>query len=98
MLGLVLIYVTLILTWFGLWLRVGDGIWWMTLLNRIVPQMFAPAPLVILLAVFGRQRRLIAVSFIPPLIFGMLFWPYLIPRFAQINGKPDLRVMTYNVL
>jgi endonuclease/exonuclease/phosphatase (EEP) superfamily protein YafD len=91
-------HVALILVWFGLWLVVGDGLWWVALLNRIVPQMFAPTPLVILLAVISRQRRLITVSFIPLLVFVALFWPYVIPRPAQMTGRPALRVMTYNVL
>ena len=73
--GLTLTYVAALVIWFGLWLVVGDDIWWMVILNRFVPQMFAPAPLFILLAIFSRRLGLIATSLIPLLIFGLLYWP-----------------------
>jgi endonuclease/exonuclease/phosphatase (EEP) superfamily protein YafD len=70
----------------------------MALLNRIVSPLFAPAPFAILLALVTRQGRALVVSLIPLLIFGGLFWPYLIPRPALVTRGPVLRVMTYNIL
>lgn len=94
---LILVYATWLVGWFGLWLLVGDGFWWMVLLNRSVPYMFVPVPFLIFLAVRSRQRHLIVASLILPLVFGTLFWPYFVPRLAP-SGRPNLRVMTYNVL
>jgi endonuclease/exonuclease/phosphatase (EEP) superfamily protein YafD len=91
-------YVAWMVIWFGLWLSVRDAWWWLALLNRIVPHMFAPAPLVVLTAIASRERRLIIVSIAPPLIFAALFGPYVIPQPARSSGDASLRVMTFNVL
>jgi endonuclease/exonuclease/phosphatase (EEP) superfamily protein YafD len=92
------VYVILILVWLGLWLATGDDLWWMALLNRIVVPLFVPALLAILLALVSHQNKAFIVSLVPPLIFGGLFWPYLIPRPVPNVGQPILWVMTYNVL
>lgn len=92
-------YVTAIVVWFGLWLAIKDGWWWLTVLNRYAPHLFLPAPFILLLAAVSRQRRLaIIAALVPLLIFGWLYWPYLIPRPVQTTSRPTLRVMTFNVL
>jgi endonuclease/exonuclease/phosphatase (EEP) superfamily protein YafD len=96
--ALTIIYVAGILLWFGLWLLVGDRVWWTTFLNLHVPCLFVPAPLIILLTALSRQRQSIVLSFIPLLIFGMLYWPYVIPQSTQSDRMSNLQVMTYNVL
>ena len=95
-----LIYTAFLLIWFGLWLTIGDGFWWLTLLNRLVPYLFVPAPVLILPALLNRQRWLILALLIPAALFIFLYQPYLIPRptQAQAGEAAGLKVMTYNVL
>ncbi|MBI3240978.1 MAG: endonuclease/exonuclease/phosphatase family protein [Chloroflexi bacterium] len=92
------VYNALIVIWFGLWLTVRDGWWWLTVINRFVPHLFAPILVILPLALFSRRHRAIAASLIPPLVFGALYWPYFGPHLAQPDQTPSLRVMTYNVL
>jgi endonuclease/exonuclease/phosphatase (EEP) superfamily protein YafD len=91
-------YAILILIWFGLWLAVKDGWWWMASLNRFAPQLFLPAPFILLLAVMSGQRKLVLAALVPIFIFSWLYWPYFIPRPAQSLSGPTLRMMTFNVL
>lgn len=91
-------YAVWVLAWSILWLTVRDGVWWLALLNRVVPQMFAPAPLVWLLAIVSRRREAIIASIVPPLIFAAVYWPYLVPRQTRTVSGPTLKVMTFNVL
>lgn len=93
-----LVYSALITIWFGLWLTVRDGWWWLTVINRFGLQLFAPVLIILPLALFSRRREAIAASLIPPLVFGALYWPYFTPCLARPNQTPSLRVMTYNVL
>jgi endonuclease/exonuclease/phosphatase (EEP) superfamily protein YafD len=96
---LVTVYVTLISLWFVLWLTIGDGNWWLTLLNRIVPHLFAPMPLLLALAILSRCFKPTLVLLVPVLIFGGLYYPYLLPKLVQPKeGGSELSVMTYNVL
>jgi endonuclease/exonuclease/phosphatase (EEP) superfamily protein YafD len=96
---LVAVYATLITLWFVLWLTIGDRIWWLTLLNRVVPHLFVPLPLLLALAIVSRCFKPITVLLIPGLIFGGLYYPYLLPKLTQEKeSHPELRVMTYNVL
>jgi len=81
-----------------LWLVVRDSWWWLALLNRVASYMFVPVPAIALLAAVNRWRRVIEVSLVPPLIFSLIFWPYVIPHAAPTAAHSDLRVMTYNVL
>lgn len=96
---LVLTYVELLLIWFGLWLIPGgDRFWWMSVLNSIPLYLFLPLPLCILLAALLRNRALLALTLLPLAIFFGLFGVYYWPHLANNQAKPDLRVMTYNVL
>ena len=97
--NLTLIYVVAILIWFGLWLVVGDGWWWMMGLNRYATNfLFRPAPFIFLLAFLSRRPSIIAATALPLLIFYFIYWPYLTPRPAIPLEKPDLKVLTYNIL
>ncbi len=91
-------YAALILIWFGLWLTVRDGWWWLTVINRFALHLFASILVILPLALFSRRRQAIAASLIPPLVFGALYWPYFGPRLARPDQTPSLQVMTYNVL
>jgi vancomycin resistance protein VanJ len=91
-------YTTWMAVWFTLWLTVRDGWWWLGLLNQVVPQMFAPAPLMMALAVVSRSARLILASLVPPLSFAAIYWPYVVPQPARPADGAALKVMTFNVL
>lgn len=96
---LAIIYVSLISLWFMLWLVVGDGNWWLTLLNRIVPFLFIPVPILLAVAILTRQIKLIPALLVPALIFVWLYRPYLLPDLAgEVSTGSELTVMTYNVL
>jgi endonuclease/exonuclease/phosphatase (EEP) superfamily protein YafD len=96
---IVVIYVVLISAWFVSWLIVGDSNWWLIVINRIVPYLFIPALLFLAGAIFSLKFGTIIPLLLPILIFGRLYHPYLLPKFAQSNeGNSELRVMTYNVL
>jgi vancomycin resistance protein VanJ len=95
---LIIGYVAPIVVWFGLWLIVRDGWWWLALLNRIVPYLFAPAPLIVLIALAARKPGWIAASLVPPIIFLGLFGPYLVPQPIRPVDGARLSVMTFNVL
>ncbi len=89
-------YVTLICAWFILWHFTADDLWWMSLINHAVPYLFVPLPVLAMRAVAKRSVVVVALL-VPVLIFGYLYWPYLIPQPAR-TGEPWLRVMSYNIL
>ena len=95
---LVIIYVSLIVLWAILWLIVDDITWWLTLLNRLVPYLFVPVPVLLILTLLTRHFKQMLLLVIPILIFGLIYHPYLLPKPAQAGRTADLRVMTYNVL
>ena len=92
-------YIILISTWFLSWLTVGDVTWWLVLINRIVPYLFAPIPVFLILGIYSRRYKLLAALLVPSLIFLWLYHPYLFPRTSpSTEGGSQLTVMTYNVL
>ncbi len=94
--GVVVSYVSLLAGWFAAWLIVGDGTWWLILLNRIVPYMFIPGLLLLLSVLVARKFRLLFLLSVPGIIFLILYYPYVLP--TVVAEKPsDLSVMTYNV-
>lgn len=68
------------------------------MLNRLVPYFFVPVPILLLLALITRRFKLLLPLIVPVLVFGWLYYPYLLPKPAQAANEIDLRVMTYNVL
>jgi endonuclease/exonuclease/phosphatase (EEP) superfamily protein YafD len=93
-----LIYVIFIISWFILWLTVGDKNWWMSAINTIVPCLFLPTLLLLFLFIRIHSLRVLLQLLIPVLIFGTLYFPYLLPRTTKTNENPNLGVITYNAL
>ena len=90
-------YVLFTCTWFVLWLTIGDGPWWLTVLNRVVPYLFLPALLFLVWLLRARQYKFTALLILPVSIFSFLYHPYLLPTYSK-PAPADLSVMTYNVL
>jgi endonuclease/exonuclease/phosphatase (EEP) superfamily protein YafD len=85
--------------WFALWLIMGDGPWWLTVLNRIVPYLFLPVPLFLMGLARNRHYKLTALFMLPVSMFVFLYHPYVLPRyFKPAIAQSELSVMTYNVL
>lgn len=95
---LVLVYVALVGLWTVSWLIVGDANWWLTLLNRLAPYLFLPVPVLFFLTLRIRRFKLVLPLLVPTLVFGTLYYPYLLPKPAPAVNTADLSVMTYNIL
>lgn len=92
-------YSLLTLLWFISWLLVRDANWWLVLMNRGVPYIFIPTLFLAVWIVFVRQPKRLMPLLVPVIIFAILYYPYLFPKFAQpTDGSNSLKVMTYNVL
>jgi vancomycin resistance protein VanJ len=92
-------YVLGLLIWLGLWLAVGDGVWWLVLVHRVVPLLFAPWPFLVGLHVIGRGPKwLWLILIVPMLVFGGFYYPYVLPHLKRPSESPDVSVMTYNIL
>lgn len=96
---LLYIYIIFICIWFLLWLTIGDGPWWLTVFNRVVPYLFLPAPLFLVVLARTRKYRLAALLLLPLAIFSFLYHPYIFPNLSKADAsRVNLIVMTYNVL
>ena len=92
-------YTVAILVWFLLWLTTGDGFWWMALLNRGVPYLFLPTPVLLLWGILIRKYKETLPLVLPLLFFGMIYHSYIFPDTRKgIEVVPEFKVMTYNVL
>lgn len=92
-------YSGLIVLWYFFWLFLGDGYWWLVMLNRYAVYLFLPClPLLFGVVLMRRSKHGLPLV-IPAVILFLLYHPYLIPRPARaIGDSRSLRVMTYNVL
>lgn len=79
---------------------VGDGIWWLALINTFI--MWAFAPLVILIPLFAllRQRMMLLRTLPFVLIAVVWFVPYFLPKAvaASESDGPVVSVMSFNLL
>ncbi len=89
-------YVVLICAWFALWRWVADDLWWLSLINHVVPYLFVPLQIRAVWAI-ARRANVGLPLLVPMLIFGTLYWPYVVPQPPR-TGEPWVRVMTYNIL
>jgi endonuclease/exonuclease/phosphatase (EEP) superfamily protein YafD len=94
-------YLVSIVLWFGLRLLFFDRFWWLALLNTLAFYLFLPLAILLPLALWGRQRRLVFGLLFPCLLFLSLFQPLINPlakatRPAQTT--PALKVMSFNML
>ena len=97
----VILYAASVVGWAIARQLVGDGFWLLALVNALAVYLFAPLPLMALLALLARRRAAWAALLVLALLFAGLFDGELTPplRMAHAgDGAPALTVMTYNVL
>lgn len=97
----VLLYAALVIGWAVAHRLVGDGFWLLALANSFAVYLFAPLPLMALLAVLARRRLTWLALLSVALIFWGLFGADLTPPAPVARADaaaPTLTVMTYNVL
>jgi endonuclease/exonuclease/phosphatase (EEP) superfamily protein YafD len=96
----ILSYGALILAWYLAFRTLGDGLWWLGLLNAFALYLFAPLPPLAILALLTRQRRAWLALLSAGAIFAALFGDLLLPPLAITHAgipQPSLTVMSYNV-
>ncbi len=91
------IYLIGMLLYFALRLALGDGIWWIALLNAFVIYTFSPLlillPLLLLLGLWRTFARLSILAALSIVWFG----PFFQPQFVAPAREPTLRIATYNL-
>lgn len=92
-------YFTLLFSWVILYALFGDRMWWLFMLNALAVWLFAPLPVIFLIACLTRRRELWAGTGLAFLLavglFGSLFVP---PLTVSTPPGQVITVMTYNVM
>jgi vancomycin resistance protein VanJ len=95
------LYLFSLILWFSLRLIFFDRFWWLALLNTLAFYLFLPLLLLLPLALWARQRRLVVGLIVPCLLFLVLFQSLVNP-FAKATrpaqAEPTLKVMSFNLL
>lgn len=90
-------YLSSLVIWLSLRSLFFDRFWWLALLNTFAPYLFLPIVVLLPLAFWTRNRRLLVALSLGCLLFVVLFPPRL--NFATTARRETmLRVMTFNVL
>lgn len=96
-----LLYAALVLGWVIAHRAVGDGFWLLALANAFAVYLFAPLPLVAVLAAVARQRKAWIALFVVAVLLVGLFGDELLPPLTIAHAGSEaasMTVMTYNVL
>ena len=91
-------YVIGLAIWFVLWLTVKDGYWLLVLINRFVPYLLIPLPILLALNLPFRQWKPAAALLLPTLLFISFYNPYVVPKITLSHTEPELKILTFNVL
>ena len=97
----VVLYAALVTGWAIAHRLVGDGFWLLALTNALAVYLFAPLPLVAILALVARHRVGWISLAIAALLFVGFFGGELTPPLRMVHAAddtPTLTAMTYNVL
>ncbi len=91
-------YSILLSAWYCAMRLIGDKPWWMTILNQGAMLFMIPVMILLGWAIIYPGRRLWLALLPALLMLGLVLGPYALPYPAMARPKPDLRVLTYNVL
>jgi vancomycin resistance protein VanJ len=94
-------YVLAVAAWVIAHELTGDDFWLLALANALAVYLFAPLPIMALLALLARRRTAWVSLATAALLFVGLFWGELTPPVPTVRAgddTPSLTVMTYNVL
>ena len=90
-----LLLVAVLITRYGL----GDRTWWSFAANALLLYVFLPAPIVLLVVAFRRQREGYIVVGLSALLFAWHWGRLFVPRGgAPQTTRNEFRVMSYNAL
>jgi vancomycin resistance protein VanJ len=93
------VYFTFLLGWVILRALAGDRWWWLFMFNSLALYLFAPLPVILIVAILGRRRDVwmgLSVSLVAAVyLFGGLFW---CKSTALHAAGTSLTVMSYNIL
>lgn len=92
-------YVAALFAWFGVRQLAGDFNAYFFGLNALALYLFLPLPFLLPAAMFARSRWIVA-TFVPGAALFLFLWGGLFLPAAGVSpdGRPILRLMTYNVL
>ena len=91
------LYLLLFMIYLGLRLTLGDGLWWLSLLNTFAHFWFLPLALFIPLALLIRQRQAL-LRLLPVIaVGGLWFVPYYLPAQSSTEDGLILTVLNANV-
>lgn len=76
----------------------GNQIWIVDALGYLLPWLFVPSLLLLLLAIISRSRVIIIAAAIPLLLFVLSYGRFFLPKGSAGETSRSLTVMTYNVL
>jgi endonuclease/exonuclease/phosphatase (EEP) superfamily protein YafD len=93
------VYFSGLFAWLGVYFIKGDWGGLLTPLNALAVYLFAPLPLVLLLALVSRRGELWLGLLLGGLAFAALWGADFLPTHSRaLAAAPRLKVMTYNVL
>jgi vancomycin resistance protein VanJ len=90
------VYLILMIGYLLLRVTVGDGLWWLSLLNAFAHLLFLPLIVLLPLALLIHRRSALRLT---PLLLvaGLWFVPYYLHRTPDQPSQPALHVLTFNI-
>lgn len=95
---LVWVYFTLVFAWAILHPFLGDHPWWLFAVNALAFYLFAPLPLVLLIAFSLRRLDIWLGAFVVFLLAVFLYGKLFLPPEQSAHPAQSVTVMTYNLL
>jgi endonuclease/exonuclease/phosphatase family metal-dependent hydrolase len=92
----VVVYAVALYARWGAGLLFGDAWWLLALANTFAVYLFVPMPVAALVALIARNRAAGLAVLAGGALFAALYWPQLVPRYAEQPSGEVIRVMTFN--
>jgi len=90
-------YVGLTVAWWGLRLALADRLWWLALLNTLAFYWFAPLVVLLPVALWQRQRRLLCGLALPLALFCYLFGGLFVPSVPAAPTGATVAIASFNL-